>query len=113
LWNNYPTKKEKKKGTLTYVGLVILVIRLSKEDLLVLLAVYNACKGSTKANVSMQTIAKKLKRFRLYIRIKKSLRKLANQGYIWIHSGRRANGGVTYGITKRGILILKREKLIN
>jgi len=88
------------------------VTRLTRQDLLVLLAIYEACGGSTKANVSIQTIAKKLKKYKLYIRIKKSLRKLTTQGYVWIHPGRKANGGVTYGITKKGIQKLKQEKLI-
>jgi len=86
--------------------------KITKEDLLVLLAVYEACGGSIKANVSIHTIAKKLKKYRLYIRTKKALRKLTTQGYVWIHPGRESNGGVTYGITKKGIQKLKHEKLI-
>ncbi len=86
---------------------------MEEETTIVLLAIYLACKGSTKANVSLPYIQKKIPRKQLMrINLRKTLKQLEKRGLIWKHSGRRANGGATYGITKQGIKYLKQNKLI-
>ncbi len=76
---------------------------------IVLKAIYKACKGSTHANVSIAYIMKKIpKNVSMLINLKKTLRKLEKKGLIWRHAGRRANGGVTYGITKEGAKLARR-----
>ena len=86
---------------------------LTEHEKIVLIALYYACKGSTKANVGYQYIRKKIpKQYWMTISIEKTLRKLEKKGLIWTHYGRRANGGKTYGITKEGIKYLKQNKLI-
>ncbi len=86
---------------------------MEEDTTIVLLAIYLACKGSTKANVSLPYIKKKIPRKQLMmIDFKKTLKQLEKQGLIWKHPGRRANGGATYGITKEGIKFLRQNKLI-
>ena len=86
---------------------------LTEEELVVLTALYYACKGSTKANISIHSIQRKIpKEFRQRIRTLKMLKRLEKKGLVWFHRGRRANGGKTYGITREGIKTLKKEGII-
>ena len=86
--------------------------RLTKEDLLVLLAVYETCGGSIKTSVSIQTVAKKLKKYRLYIRIKKSLRKTYSSGIYMGSSWKKSKWWSHLRNHQKGIQKLKEEKLI-
>jgi len=89
------------------------VYNLAEKKLIVLYAVYLACRGSTKANVSIPFIRKKIPRkIQQEINLKKTLKDLEKQGLIWVHHGRKANSGKTYGITKEGIKYLKKHEMI-
>ena len=83
-------------------------MKLRLQEKVVLVALYLACKGSTKANVGVQTVNKRIpKNFRARTNTRKILRKLVAKGLVWEHHGRRANGGITYGITLEGAKIAK------
>ena len=86
---------------------------LTEEENTVLLAVYYACNGSTKANVSIDYINKKIpKEAKQFIKTWKVLKRLEQKGLVWFHRGRKAKKGITIGITKEGIKYLKQNKLI-
>jgi len=81
---------------------------LSSEERIVLIALYLITRGSTKANFSIQFIRKKLpKKYQILIDLSKTLKRLEKKGLIWVHYGRKANGGKTYGITREGIKLAK------
>ena len=89
-------------------------MELKTQEKAVLVALYLACRGSTKCNVSVTTINKRLpKNFKSRINTRKILRKLVAKGLVWEHGGRRANGGKTYGLTPEGAKTAKQiiEKL--
>ena len=82
---------------------------LKPEEIIVLVALYKACEGKKKLNVSVEAVFRRISRrkvmeYRLTKgKVERILNRLVRRGLAMRKGGRRANG--TYSITTQGAIV--------